>query len=103
MRLEKEYRENKFITNKKEYFIALLTIYCKKRHKQSEGEVFCYYCEEFFYLLEDNDFDPSGLELKDKAKYNRIINSANLWFKIKHLIPYLKYHKLFPLVDIKNE
>ena len=96
-------KETKFIRSKKEYFIALLKKYCKKRHKQNEGEIFCYYCEEFFYLLEDNDFDASKLDVRDQAKYNRVLNGANIFFIIRHFIPYIKYHKFFKKIELKAE
>ena len=33
-----------FIKNRKEYFITLLSHYCKMRHRKEKGLTMCYYC-----------------------------------------------------------
>ena len=83
------------IRNSKQYFLVLLTNYCKKRHKREKGTPMCYYCEEFYLTFEQCNFNPYNLNNKDRNKYNRVINSDGLFFRLSHLRSHHKFHKNF--------
>ena len=91
-----------FIRNRKEYFITLLSHYCKLRHKKEKGTTMCYYCEEFYLTFEKNHFNPYNLDIKDKNKYNRVIRSAGFFFILRHLVSYIKYHKTFEVIYVSE-